>query len=173
MERLLFYLIAASLIGFGLLTVTSRRILRAAVYLFFVLAGVAALYFLMGYNFLAAVQLVVYAGGVMVLIIFAILLTHGIDHRLRLAPVGQMLMAIALSLAGIGVSLFAIYSYDFPKTLREPEVAMSTLGEQLLSLGKNGYLLPFEVISILLLAAMVGAIVIAKGRKNKKQAGEG
>ncbi len=167
MERLLFYLIAALLIGFGLLSVTSRRILRAAVYLFFVLAGVAALYFLMGYNFLAAVQLVVYAGGVMVLIIFAILLTHGIDHRLRLAPMGQTLAAVLLSLTGIGLSLFAIYSQDFPKTLREPRVEMATIGEQLLGVGKNGYLLPFEVISILLLAAMVGAIVIAKGRKKK------
>ncbi len=165
MERILFYLIAGALIVFGLLSVTSRRILRAAVYLFFVLSGMAAMYFLMGYHFLAAVQLVVYAGGITVLIIFAILLTHGIDHRLRLAPAGQMLAAAAASLLGIFISLRVIFSHSFFSSLRPPDVSMSTIGEQMLGVGKNGYLLPFEVISILLLAAMVGAIVIAKGRK--------
>ncbi len=167
MERLLFYLIAVALVVFGILSVSSRRILRAAVYLFFVLSGMAAMYFLMGYNFLAAVQLIVYAGGITVLIIFAILLTHGIDHRLRLAPPGQLLAALVASLIGIFLSLRVIFTYPFPKNVREPEVSMGLVGEQLLGVGKNGYLLPFEVISFLLLAAMVAAIVIAKGRRKK------
>ncbi len=167
MERLLFYLIAAALVLFGLLSVSSRRILRAAVYLFFVLSGMAAMYFLMGYNFLAAVQLIVYAGGVTVLIIFAILLTHGIDHRLRLAPRGQTIAALAASLTGVYVALRVIFASSFPKVVEEPQITMSRVGEQLLGVDKNGYLLPFEVVSILLLAALVAAVIIAKGRGKK------
>jgi len=74
-NEVMFYLIAAMILIFSVLTVTSRRILRAAVYLLFVLISTAGLYFMMNYNFLAAVQLTVYAGGIVVLIIFSILLT--------------------------------------------------------------------------------------------------
>ncbi len=79
----MFYLLSATILVFSLLTITSGRILRAAVYLLFVLIGTAGLYFLLQYQFLAAVQLAIYAGGIVVLIIFSILLTSHISHKFR------------------------------------------------------------------------------------------
>ena len=82
-SAIIFYTIAGVMIIFSLLAVTSRRILRAAVYLLFALAGTAALYFMIDYQFLAAVQLIVYPGGIAVLIIFSTLLTTHINEKLE------------------------------------------------------------------------------------------
>ena len=78
MERVLFYGIALIMIVFAIKAVTSRKMLRSVVYLLFVLTGIAGLYFMVDYTFMAAVQLAVYAGGVIVLIIFSVLLVHHI-----------------------------------------------------------------------------------------------
>ena len=78
----IFYILAALIIIFSALCVTTKKILRAAVYLLFVLGATAGLYFMFNYNFLAAVQLTVYAGGIVVLIIFSILLTHQINTKI-------------------------------------------------------------------------------------------
>ena len=72
----MYFIIAIAIIVFSVLTVTSRRILRTATYLLFVLFATAGIYFQLGYEFLGAVQIAVYAGGIMVLFVFAILLTH-------------------------------------------------------------------------------------------------
>src|ERR1035437_8336005 len=80
-NEVVFYVIAVMILLFSVLTVTSRKILRSAVYLLFVLISTAGLYFLMNYNFLAAVQLTVYAGGIVVLIIFSILLTSHLSDK--------------------------------------------------------------------------------------------
>ena len=82
MDQLMFLLLSAVIVVFGILTVTSRKILRAAVYLLFVLTATAGIYFQLNYNFLAAVQLTVYAGGIVVLIIFSILLTSHISEKM-------------------------------------------------------------------------------------------
>ena len=73
--KIIFYILAASIVLFSILSVTSRRILRAAIFLLFVLVAMAGLYYMMNFQFLAAVQLILYAGGIVVLIIFSILLT--------------------------------------------------------------------------------------------------
>ena len=80
-SEIMFYLLSGMIVVFSILTVTSRRILRSAVYLLFVLVSTAGLYFMLNYNFLAAVQLTVYAGGIVVLIIFSILLTSHISEK--------------------------------------------------------------------------------------------
>ncbi len=82
-NQLMFALFAAVIIIFSILTVTSRRILRAATFLLFVLVATGGLYFLLRYNFLAAIQLTLYAGGIVVLIIFSILLTSHIGEKLE------------------------------------------------------------------------------------------
>ena len=163
MEKIIFYLIAAVIIVFSVLTVTSKKILRAAVYLLFVLIATAGLYFMLNYNFLAAVQLTVYSGGIVVLIVFAVLLTAHMESDLE--PAGKMksLFAGLLSIGGAGVTLFAMYSFPFKEV--ESSTAsydIKAIGTKLLSYGDYGYVLPFEVISVLLLAAMVAAIIIAK-----------
>jgi NADH-quinone oxidoreductase subunit J len=104
-----------------------------------------------------------------VLIIFSILLTSHINQKFE--PVGwkKSLFSALASIAGAFVTIITILDFKFSATTEAAqEVNMRLVGNSLLSVGKDGYILPFEVISILLLAAMVGAIVIAKkaGPKN-------
>lgn len=152
---------------FSLLAVTTRRILRAAVYLLFSLAGTAAFYFMMDYAFLAAVQLVVYAGGIVVLIIFSILLTSHIEEKLQRPDMLKVGLTATLALGGIALTAFVLGVYNQPAPEAANQINMQFIGERLMNYKENGYVLPFEVISILLLAAMVGAIVVAKRSKQK------
>ncbi len=162
MEKIIFYLLAFAILSLSLLSVLSQRLLRSAVYLFGVLAAVAGFYFLIGYNFLGAVQLTVYAGGIVVLIIFSILLTHEIDHKME-RPAWLRAGAAGVLCAGGAFMVLQLLS-DTPLTrIDGPERSdLDTLGGLLLTPGEGGYLLPFELISILLLAAIIGAVVIAK-----------
>jgi NADH-quinone oxidoreductase subunit J len=165
----MFLLFSVMIIVFSILTVTSRRILRAAVYLLFVLVSTAGLYFMLNYQFLAAVQLTLYAGGIVVLIIFSILLTSHINQRFE--PVGRAksLFSALAAIAGAFLSIITILDYKFSATAEAAkEVDMHLIGRSLLSVGDDGYVLPFEVISVLLIAAMVAAIVIAKKGGPKK-----
>jgi NADH-quinone oxidoreductase subunit J len=153
------------MIVFAIAAVSSRKMLRSVIYLLFVLVGIAGIFFLIDYNFLAAIQLAVYAGGIIVLMIFSVLLVHHIEMELEIAKTSKLILTAIASLIGIGVFITTIFSYDFNVT----EIATTTTTEQigtgLLSYGEGGFILPFEVISVLLLAAMIGAIIIAKGKK--------
>ena len=80
-NQVIFYLLAAVIVIFSVLTVTTRRILRAATYLLFVLFATAGLYFQLDYHFLGAVQIAIYAGGIVVLFVFSILLTSGLGEK--------------------------------------------------------------------------------------------
>ena len=165
MERIVFYIIAAMMVIFAIKAVSSRKMLRAVVYLLFVLIGIAGLYFLVDYSFLAAVQLAVYAGGVIVLIIFSVLLVHHIELRLDVTSVKQRVLAAAMSVVGLGLTLYAIFSYDFVSVENFNTIEVAQIGTLMLSYKDGGFILPFEVISVLLVAVMIGAIVIAKGNK--------
>lgn len=168
-NQLMFIIFAAMIVIFSILTVTSSKILRAAVYLLFVLVSTAGLYFMLNYEFLAAVQLTLYAGGIVVLIIFSILLTSHISQKFE--PVGwkKSLFSALASIAGALITIITILDFSFSATSEAAkEVNMRLVGKSLLSVGTDGYVLPFEVISVLLLAAMIAAIIIAKkgGPKN-------
>jgi NADH-quinone oxidoreductase subunit J len=168
-NQFMFMLFSVLIIVFSILTVTSRKILRAAVYLLFVLVSTAGLYFMLNYQFLAAVQLTLYAGGIVVLIIFSILLTSHISQKFE--PVGwkKSLFSALAAFAGAIVSIITILDHTFSATSEAAkEIDMRVVGKSLLSVGYDGYVLPFEVISILLIAAMVAAIVIAKKGGPKK-----
>ena len=88
--QIMFVLFSAMIVVFSIMTVTSRKILRAAVYLLFVLVSTAGLYFMLNYQFLAAVQLTLYAGGIVVLIIFSILLNLSGLKNLYFLHLGQL-----------------------------------------------------------------------------------
>src|SRR5688572_1926332 len=158
----LFYVFAgmAGLAALGL--VLSRNIVRSAVCLLFTLTGVAGLYFLLGAEFLAAVQLVVYAGGTLILIIFGVMLTSK-SPFVRFDP--KLLEAIIALCVGIVVlfvlilGIFRTAFADSPLTFQGYPVAR--LGQVLL----GDYLVPFEIISVLLLVVMIGAAYLAKGRR--------
>ncbi len=162
-NQIMFILFAAMIIVFSLLTVTTRKILRAAVYLLFVLVSTSGLYFMLNYQFLAAVQLTLYAGGIVVLIIFSILLTSHISQKFEPSEWKKNAFSAIAAITGAFLSIITILDYKFAATTAaSQEVDMRLIGKSLLSVDYDGYVLPFEVISVLLLAAMVGAIVIAK-----------
>ena len=165
MEKYIFYILAVIMIVFAIASVTSRKMLRSVVYLLFVLCGIAGLYFLIDYNFLAAIQLTVYAGGIIVLIIFSVLLVHHIEMELEIAKLSKQIIIPLACLIGLGVFLYTIYSHDFQVIENTKTTTVVDIGTLLLSYDAGGFILPFEVISILLLAAMIGSIVIAKGKK--------
>jgi NADH-quinone oxidoreductase subunit J len=160
---IMFLIFAVVIIVFSVMTVTSRRILRAAVSLLFVLISTAGLYFLLNYQFLAAVQLTLYAGGIVVLIIFSILLTSQISHKFEALDWKKALFSALAVIAGAIVVITTVLKHTFAAdTAAALEVNMDVIGKSLLGTGADGYVLPFEVISVLLVAAMIGAIVIAK-----------
>jgi NADH-quinone oxidoreductase subunit J len=161
-SAIIFYLIAALILGAGLLAVTSRKIFRSAIWLLFSLVGIAALYFWMQVEFIAAVQIIVYVGGIVVLIIFSIFLTEQAGKEMEKPPLMRRLFAILAVVFGILFSCCLIDRYFIDDVEKGPfHITMGEIGMQMLSTTAHGYLLPFEVVSILLLAAMIGCIVIA------------
>jgi NADH-quinone oxidoreductase subunit J len=165
MEKYIFYILAFIMIVAAIASVSSRKMLRSVIYLLFVLVGISGIYFLIDYNFLAAIQLTVYAGGIIVLIIFSVLLVHHIELRLEVASLSKKITVGLLCLIGLVSFLYTIYLHDFPIVENYYTTTTAEVGRLLLSYGEGGFILPFEVISVLLLAAMIGAIVIAKGKK--------
>jgi NADH-quinone oxidoreductase subunit J len=162
-NQIMFVLFAAMIVSFSILTVTSRKILRAAVYLLFVLVSTAGLYFMLNYQFLAAVQLTLYAGGIVVLIIFSILLTSHINQKFDPVGIKKSLFSALAVLSGAILCIITILDYNFSATTQAAkEIDMAVIGRGLLSVEYDGYILPFEIISILLLAAMISAIIVAK-----------
>jgi NADH-quinone oxidoreductase subunit J len=166
-DQIMFFLFSGIIILFSVLTVTTKKILRAATYLLFVLVSTAGLYFMMHYNFLAAVQLTLYAGGIVVLIIFSILLTSQIGHKLLPIDWKKRIASLILVATGCILTIITILKFPFASSGLPPaDPDIHNIGLHLMSVDKYGYVLPFEVISILLLAAMIGAIVIAKKQKD-------
>jgi len=168
MEKIIFYILALIMIVFAFASVSSRKMLRSVIYLLFVLIGIAGIYFLIDYNFLAAIQLTVYAGGIIVLIIFSVLLVHHIEMELEMAKLFKKLLTGLVCLIGLGVFLATIYSTNFIVVENFKTTTVDEIGMGLLNYEAGGFILPFEVISILLLAAMIGAIIIGKGDKLTK-----
>lgn len=156
-----FYLVSTFLLTFGLMAVTTRKIFRAAIWLLFSLIGVASLYFLMDLQFLAAVQIIVYIGGIVVLIIFSIFLTQHSGEDLPKALVSRKIISVVMCLLGLGLigKVLAENKFEASKIVFDSE--LKTIGNKMLSIGPDGYALQFELVSILLLAAMIGCIVIA------------
>jgi NADH-quinone oxidoreductase subunit J len=161
-HTIIFYILSAMIIGGAVMAVTSLKIFRAAIYLLFSLIGIAGLYFWLNYEFIAAVQIVVYVGGIVVLIIFSIFLTHHSGEDMKAPNIARSVFASIAAAAGFALTLVLINRHNFfVSTGKTIEPSVNNIGTQMLSTTEHGYLLPFEVISMLLLSAMIGAIVIA------------
>lgn len=162
----MYLIVALVMIICSVLAVTTRKILRAATYLLFALFGAAALYFMIGYEFLGAVQIAVYAGGIVVLFVFAILLTSKPgDNSEKLTSKSRLLgfLAAAAMFVFAGYALVArTLSYTALPFMENQ--SMQKLGETLMGTGHAQYLLPFEAVSVLLLACIIGGVVIARKR---------
>jgi NADH-quinone oxidoreductase subunit J len=161
-STIIFYILSAVIIGGGLMAVTSRKIFRSAVFLLFSLLGIAGLYFYLEYEFIAAVQIIVYVGGIVVLIIFSIFLTHGSGEDMKRPALGRAVFSALAAIFGCILTMFYISQQTFTGSGKQAlEPSAGNIGAQMLSTTEHGYILPFEVVSILLLAAMIGCIVIA------------
>lgn len=168
---ILYFIVAIAMVTFSVLAVTSRRILRAATYLLFVLLSTAVFYFQLGYQFLGAVQIAVYAGGVMVLFVFSILLTHKPDEKVAFLTHHKRVLGISLSVVSLVVLLFALFTMPLLHGASLTEmisagtpITMHEIGTALVGTEKFQYLLPFEAVSVLLLACIIGGVVVARKR---------
>lgn len=144
------------------MAVSTRQIFRAAIYLLFSLIGIAGIYFWLEYDFIAAVQIIVYVGGITVLIIFSIFLTQQAGELLPKQRIGRQVFSALAVFCAFALIMLQVFKYKFIGTT-EPAVssAITNIGNQMLSTEEGGYALPFEVVSILLLAALIGCISIA------------
>lgn len=165
-EKIIFYILGAIIAIFSIMAVTSKQIIRSATYLLFVLIATAGLYLLLGYNYLFAVQIAVYAGGVMVLFIFAISFTNRPGEKVHGEVPVRKLIAGTTAAAGVVFCGYIIYRNIRKVTVlvQQHNLSPQKLGETLMGTEKYQYLLPFELISILLLACIVGAVMIARKR---------
>lgn len=167
---ILYFVAAIFMVVFGYMAVTTTKILRAATYLLFTLLSTAVIYFQLGYEFLGAVQIAVYAGGIMVLIVFAIILTHRPNDKATPLEGHRQFIGITASALGAILLLFALFRMPLcgGVSLSEaiaaggPALTMQQIGTALVGSDKFQYLLPFEAVSVLLLACIIGGVVIAR-----------
>lgn len=140
------------------IVVFSTNLVRSAFALLLTFFGVAGIYVFLGADFLAATQVLIYVGGILVLLLFAVMLTHRIqDARLSNESRNKGRAGLLAALVFVMLALMALAT-PWPRQSLPDAPTTGPLGEQFLS----AYLLPFEAISVLLLVALVGAAVIAR-----------
>ncbi|MBR7018839.1 MAG: NADH-quinone oxidoreductase subunit J [Prevotella sp.] len=164
---IVFAILAVVILASAVMCVTTKRIMRAATFLLFVLFGIAGIYFLLDYTFLGAAQLSVYAGGVTMIYIFAIQLVNkrtlqGLVERMKGSRVAFGALVTLIGLATVVVVFLKNQVVNRFAEMADTEVSMEAIGRSLVSSDKFGYVLPFEFISVFLLACIIGEIVISR-----------
>ena len=171
-NMIMFCILAVVILGSALLCVTTTRIMRAATFMLFVLFGVAGIYFLLDYTFLGAAQISVYAGGVTMIYVFAIQLVskrtlQGMVEKIKTnRMIGYGLVVLA-SLVVVSLIFLKTGFYSSFDTVPDTEVSMEAIGNALVGSDKYQYVLPFEFISLFLLACIIGGLVIARKEEDK------
>ena len=154
-----FYLIAIITVGSAVVVAFSRNIIYSAFSLLGTFAGVAGLYVFLGADFVAAVQVLIYVGGILVLILFAVMLTHRItDVEITNRAVGRL---PGLMVVGVFLALLIQTIRETP-WVKVKELAHQPTTARIGDLFLETYLLPFELASLVLLAAMIGAVVLSR-----------
>jgi NADH-quinone oxidoreductase subunit J len=158
---IVFYLFAAITVGSAVVVVFARNLIRSAFALLFTFGGVAALYAFIGADFLAATQMVIYVGGILVLLLFGVMLTHKLYDLNLKSETHQFLPALAVSLALFAIlATFLVRAHWHDGGPAGDEPTTAAIGE----LFMKDYVLPFEVASILLLIALIGAAMLVRRR---------
>lgn len=172
-DLIMFFIFAVVIIGSAVMCVITKRIMRAATFMLFVLFGVAGLYFLLDYTFLAAAQIAVYAGGVTMIYVISIkssasVTLQGMVERLKDS---RIIMGVLLSVVGCatvvlvflknnvlhGTSVYATQMMPEGKEMPVREIGLALVGTD-----KYQYVLPFEFFSLFLLACIIGALVVSR-----------
>ena len=159
MDNVAFGLIVALTLGSAFVVVLSQQLLYSAIALLFTLFGIAGLYIFMWADFMAGVQIIVYIGWILVLLIFGIMLTNkissvNISHTSLQKSVGAV---IALGVLGLLIPMILNTSW-YQLSSKEPSQTADSIGRLLMM----EYLLPFEVASLLLLGALIGAAMLSR-----------
>ena len=171
---IMFGILAAVVVCAALYSICTKYIMRAATALLFVLFGVSGLYFLLDYTFLGAVQLSIYAGAITMIYIFAIQLVgkrnlQGLTEQFKGSRVVTGAIAAIVGLLTIvGILLKNSFCYG-AELMRDEELSMDTIGNALVGAGKYQYVLPFEFISVFLLACIIGGLLIARDNKEEEK----
>jgi NADH-quinone oxidoreductase subunit J len=161
LTQIVFYFFAVLTVGSAAVVVFAKSLIRSAFALLFTFFGVAALYALLGADFLAATQMVIYVGGILVLLLFGVMLTHKLYDVTLKSETFQLVPAIVAVLATFGLlAAFMLKTHWYPGG-QSPEVpTTAAIGV----LFMQNYILPFEAASILLLVALIGAAMIVRRR---------
>ncbi|EGN57402.1 NADH-quinone oxidoreductase subunit J [Hallella multisaccharivorax] len=173
MARLvMFCILAVVVLGSAVMSVCTKSIMRAATWLLFVLFGIAGFYFILDYTFLGVAQVSIYAGGITIMYIFAIQLVskrslQNLVARFKGVRVAQGLLISLIGLVVVSLILVKNHFINAALDVANVEVPMKQVGQAMVSSGKYGYVLPFEFISVFLLACIIGGVMIAR-KEDKK-----
>jgi len=172
-KDIIFYATAIIMVAGALLTVWVKNILHSAITLIGTFFCSAVLYFLLSADFVAVAQVMVYIGGVVVFVVFAILLTSHLGETTLETNKLRKFLAVLFSIAAAILAVMLLKEIDVGiQTQAEDYASLSAIGKRLLSPGEHGFLLPFEAISLLLLISLIGAVTIARTHKEDRHAGE-
>lgn len=162
-EAIAFYVLAACILGFAVLVVTAKNPVHSVVFLVLDFLCVAALYVTLGPEFVAAIQVLVYAGGIVVLYLFVVMLVN-VKRPPEAFRAGATLGLVLVGAVLVEAAAIAVWSRLSPAAPASAAQTVPVSGntEQVGWLLYTSYLVPFEVASMLLLVAMVGAIVLAR-----------
>ncbi len=168
----MFCILAVVVLGSAVMSVCTKSIMRAATWLLFVLFGIAGFYFILDYTFLGAAQISIYAGGITIMYIFAIQLVskrslQNLVARFKGVRIAQALMISLIGLVVVSLILVKNHFINAALDVADVEVPMKQVGQAMVSSGKYGYVLPFEFISVFLLACIIGGVMIAR-KEDKK-----
>tara|TARA_Y100000996_G_scaffold61704_1_gene41805 strand:+ start:319 stop:837 length:519 start_codon:yes stop_codon:yes gene_type:complete len=161
----LFFTIALLTVGSALMVVTSPNLVHSAVSLLFTLFSIAAIYVFLYADFIAATQVVVYVGGILILIIFGVMLTNKIDDATIKSPTHNRIPGIISCLVVLYIQFMVILNTDW---YQGEEIVRESTIKDIGNLLLTKYLLPFEVVSILLLAALIGAAMLSRKKIEEK-----
>lgn len=160
--QVIFLLVSAATLGAALLVVTSRNLFHSALFLTASFFGIAALYILLEAEFLAVVQVLIYVGAIATLIVFAIMLSRG-GFREAARPVNDQWPLVVIGALALFVVLVVLI-----QRIAWPVVEAKPATDILAELGRafmGPYVIPFEVASVLLVVALIGAILIAREKE--------
>ena len=160
-SQIIWYLFAALTVGSAAVVVFSRSMIYSAFSLLFTFFGVAALYAFLGADFLAATQIVIYVGGILVLLLFGVMLTHKL-YNLSLKSESYQFFPGFLVMIAVFLTLFGVITRT--EWYHGPERPMGPTTTQIGELFMREYILPFEIASLFLLVALIGAAMIVRKR---------
>ena len=168
----MFCILAVVILGSAVMCVTTKRIMRAATFMLFVLFGVAGLYFLLDYTYLGAAQISVYAGGVTMIYVFAIQLVskhtlQGMVEKIKASRIVGNGLVVLVGLVVVSLILVKAGLISQFDAVTDTEVSMKEIGLALVGSEKYQYVLPFEFISLFLLACIIGGLVVARKEDEK------